>query len=175
MRKVNLLPWRDWQRQRAIRQLQGLLCVSLLLGGVGVLLADLYLRHATQREQQASATLQADFRLFEQRLAQLGTLDARRRQLIAQLDAIEALRAHRLPLEHWLQQLGGQLPAGIQLGVLQVQGERWSLSGLAESGPQVARLLEHLAQVPGLVAPTLQEITALAAGEQFQLSAQVTP
>lgn len=175
MRKVNLLPWRDWQRQRAIRHLQGLLFAGVLLAGVGVLLADRYLRHATQREHLASATLQADFRLFEQRLAQVGTLDARRLSLIAQLDAIEALRARRLPLEHWLQRLGQQLPTGVQLGVLQLQGERLSLSGLAESGPQVARLLERLTQLPRVATPVLQEVSATAAGEQFQLSAQVVP
>ena len=61
MSGINLLPWREWRRRRAIRYWQGMLSGSLLLGALlsllGVVLMDQRL------ERQIAANVRLDERI----------------------------------------------------------------------------------------------------------------
>lgn len=173
MRRINLLPWREWQRQRALRRFKAALLVCALAGAVAVLIGDRLVRAEQARQQLASDALREDISALDQQLERLAQLTSQRDELAGQVNAIEALRADRQPLAEWLALLGRWVPYGVRLTGVQLLGAQLQVTGVARSGLEVAQLLEGLARLPGVAAPTLKEIKATPAGEQFQLTALV--
>lgn len=166
---INLLPWRDWQRQRSIRRWQGLLCGSLLLGALLSLLAVVLLGQRLDRQDEANVRLGERIAGLADGLEQVVLLRDRLGDLQAQWDELQVLQVQRNAGGDLLLRLMAIMPAGTRLDELQLVGGELRLSGLARSGADVAQLLRNLTQAPGLGAPDLQELVSSPTGERFRL------
>lgn len=175
MREVNLLPWREWRRQRSVRQLQGLLLAALLMGAVIVVLLDRHADYRLAQQGQANATLRDAISGLEGPLAELAGLVAQGDALLERAQGLEAVLHAASPGAHVLGPLATQVPQGLQLTALQLEGTALRLEGVAQGRALVTQLLRNLGQAPGLAEVRLQEVKATATGEVFQLTAQIRP
>lgn len=172
---LNLLPWREWRRQRCVRQLQGLLIGTLLLAVVGILLLD---RHAGQRlasQGQANAQLSELISQLEAPVAQVNSLAAQGDALLQRVQGLEALQHAASPGAHVLGLLARRVPPGVRLTALVLEGSVLRLEGVAQGRAPVTRLMSRLGRSSGVGDVRLQEVKATEVGEVFQMSAQVQP
>lgn len=175
MHAVNLLPWREWRRQRAIRTFQYGLLAAVLLGGLLVVVAVALLN------QRLGAQLKENSRLDERTagldgpVAEVEGLVARRDELLKQRNELQALQRQGQSGAELLTHLTRIVPAQVRLDGLQLAGDELRLSGLARSGTDVAHLLRNLGQSPGLSAPDLQEVKSSSQGERFQIVVSLRP
>ncbi|MDD1956177.1 PilN domain-containing protein [Pseudomonas sp. 8209] len=174
-RDINLLPWRAWQRQRSVRQLQGLMLVALLLGVAIVVLLDRHGAYRLAQQGQANAALRDAIARLEGPLAELADLTARGDALQERIQGLDAVLRTASPGGQVLAPLATRVPQGLQLTALALEGSALRLEGVAQGRASVTQLLRNLDQAPGLGEVQLQEIKATAAGEVFHLSAQVQP
>ena len=174
-RALNLLPWREWRRQRGVRQLQALLVASVLLAGGALVLLDRYASHQLARQGQANAQVSEAIRQLEASVAQVSELEAQSEALLQQAQALEALQHAPSPGAQVLGVLATRVPPGVQLTALVLEGTALRLEGVAQGRAPVTELLHILGQAPGLGDIRLREIKAASAGDEFQVSAQVRP
>lgn len=170
MAGVNLLPWREWRKRRAIRSWQVLLLGSLLLGALLSLLGLLLMDQRLERRVEANARLDERIAGLAGGLEQVSKLRNRHHALQAQWTELQALRRRQGVGGELLLRLMDIVPAGARLSELQLADGELRLSGLARNSAEVAQLLRNLRQSPGLGAPDLQELVSSSTGERFRLS-----
>jgi len=166
---INLLPWREWRRRRAIRYWQGLLCVSLLLGALASLLGSAWLDRHLERQSGVNDRLVQRIAGLAGDLEQVSALRERRDELLGQWNELQRLRDKGQSAGDLLLRLMEIVPPGAWLDELQLADGELRLSGLARGGAEVAQLLRNLRQAPGLGAPDLQEVVSSPAGERFRV------
>lgn len=166
---INLLPWREWHRRRAIRYWQGLLCASLLMGALISLVAGTLLDRHLDRQSGFNARLAERIVGLAGDLEQVSVLRERRDELLGQWNELQRLQEKGQSAGDLLLRLMEIVPPGARLDELQLTDGELRLSGFARGGAQVAQLLRNLRQAPGLGAPDLQEVVSSTAGERFRL------
>lgn len=171
MSGINLLPWRTWRRQRAVRGLQWMVLVSLLLGGVLAVAAAVQLDQWLAGHEQENARLDERINGLEGPLAAVEALRTERAALLAQDRELQRLDSRRQPFADLLARLAEIVPEHVRLDSLLLTSDALSLSGVARSGSEVAQLLRTLGQSPELDVPDLREVKSSVAGERFQMTA----
>lgn len=167
MSAVNLLPWREWQRQRAVRQLQWALLAAVVAGAVVLLVMAVVLdrRLAAHLRENAAATERISG--LDGALADIALLTVRRDDLLGQQAELRDLQ--RQPGADLLTRLMHLVPENVRFDGLQLSRDELRLSGFARSASDVAQLLRNLGQTPGVAPPELQDVTSTRAGERFQV------
>ncbi len=169
MTGINLLPWREWRRRRAIRCWQGLLGTSLLVGALASLVAAAWLDRQLERQSEVSTRLAQRIAGLAGDLEQISVLRERREELLGQWNQLQRLRDEGRPASDLLSRLMEIVPPGAWLDGLRLADGELHLSGIARGGVEVAQLLRNLRQTPGLGAPDLQELVSSPTGERFRL------
>lgn len=166
MARINLLPWRDRQRE-AQRQhfLRVLVGVAVIAIGF-ILLGERFLDHAIERQASRNAYLGTRIASLDERIRQISDLQARREQLLARLQIIQGLQGNRPASVRLFDQLARALPDGVYFTELQRVGKTLSISGVAESKVQVSELLRSLAVAGDLAVPVLEEVKVASAGAE---------
>ena len=166
MMRLNLLPWRERQRQAALRSFRRQLVAGALLALCGVMLVD-QLALANTRHQAALEAL-------GEQLQPLADVHAQHEALLARAAALEALRAHQDVLAGVFADLERALPVGVQLLDLSLEDGNLQMTGLAKSGAVVAQFMRDLSRSSALVGLELKRIRSLPGGDEFLLGARVS-
>lgn len=173
MSEVNLLPWREWRRQRAIRRWQVLLLAALVTGALAMVLAGVLLARHLESQLRENARLVERIDGLDGLLVEAGGLRARHDALLAQREELLSLQRQRRGAVELLAGLALALPAQVRLDGLHLTEDGLRLAGVTRSGAEVPRLLQALAQVPGLGVADLQEVTTSPAGERFRIAVEL--
>ena len=167
MAGVNLLPWREWQRERSVRRLQLALLAAVVSGAMLALATAILLERQLGDYLREGAATSERITGLETVLADVAALKARRDGLLEQRAGL--LELQRQPGIDLLTRLMHLVPEQARLDELHLTREELRLSGFARSGGDVAQLLRNLAQAPGVQTPELQEVTSTRGGERFQV------
>ncbi|NER66807.1 hypothetical protein G3436_26910 [Pseudomonas sp. MAFF212427] len=122
MYALNLLPWREWRRQRGVRQLQGMLLGTALLALVGVVLLDRQANHRLVSQGAANAQWREAIDQLEAPVARMHSLAAQGDALLQQAQVLEALQHAPSPGAQVLGCWPGVCPPGVQLTRLVLEG-----------------------------------------------------
>ncbi|MFV3287515.1 PilN domain-containing protein [Pseudomonas sp. NY11955] len=174
MMRLNLLPWRERQRQAALRRFRGQLIAGALLGLCALALVDQLARQRGHQQALANAQRQAALEVLDEKLQLLADVPAQHDALLAQASALEGLRAHQGVLASMFADLEGALPEGVQLLDLSLENGRLRVVGLAASGAVVAQFMRDLNRSSVLLDLELKGIKSLSGGDEFLLTARVS-
>ena len=174
MMRLNLLPWRERQRQAALRRFRGQLVAGALLALCAVTLVDQLARQRGQQQALANAQHQAALEQLGEQLQPLTDVRAQHEALLADVAVLEALRADQGVLADVFADLEGALPEGVQLVDLSLENGRLQMTGLAVSGAVVAQFMRDLGRSSVLLDLELKHIKSLPGGDEFLLAARVS-
>ena len=174
MMRLNLLPWRERQRQAALRRFRGQLVAGALLALCAVTLVDQLARQRGQQQAFANAQHQAALELLDERLQPLADIREQHEALLAGVAVLEGLRADQDVLAGVFADLEGALPEGVQLVELSLENGRLQMTGLAASGAVVAQFMRDLGRSNVLLDLELKHIKSLPGGDEFLLAARVS-
>lgn len=96
MMRLNLLPWRERQRQAALRRFRGQLVGGALLALCAVMLVDQLARQRGHQQVLANTQRQATLDAQDEQLQSLADVRAQHEALLARAVALEGLRAIRV-------------------------------------------------------------------------------
>jgi len=179
MARINLLPWREEQREA--RRKRFLLALgAVMVGAVGALLiANQAIGGAIDRQVARNDYIGKQIAVVDERISQISDLKARRQQLVERMRIIQDLQGNRPVSGRIFDQLARTLPDGVYFTEVKMADKTLSITGAAESNNRVSDLMRNLDASDWFNAPTLTEVKATTAGQVdqanvFQLTVRQT-
>ncbi|CCQ10814.1 Type IV pilus biogenesis protein PilN [Pseudoalteromonas luteoviolacea B = ATCC 29581] len=163
MPHINLLPWREQQRQASKKRFMA------LIGGLVIgtffsmfVLGSLY---ASMRDGQniKNAFLDQEIALLDAQIQEINELNKKKENLQQRMKLIEELQSNRNLGTQLIDEIARVVPAGIYLTSLERKGKMIKVVGRSESNNRLSTMLRNVESSYLLEKPALQGIVA---GEQ---------
>lgn len=155
MTDINLLPWREEQRQtqkqRFLLTLGTVAILSvLLISGI-----HLTISHSITKQKKLNTIIQHEITLLNNHTRQTHTLKQQMLTLSTRMEAITALQTTRPQIVHLLEELMTLLPNTIQLTRVTRKDNLITLHGLSNANHSISQLIRNIKRSPWLTQPTL--------------------
>ena len=163
MIRINLLPHREAKRKLKRNAFVALLALGGILGVAVVLVVGGYNASRISIQNERNLVLKDANAELDKKIAAIATLKQEIEALKARQQAVEDLQGDRNQPVYLLDELVKQAPSGVYLKGFKQDGQRVTLSGVAQSQERVAELLRNLGGAsPWLERPELTEVRAVA-------------
>ena len=161
MIKINLLPHREEKRKQKKSAFVALMALSAVLGVLVVIAVGGYNARRISIQEERNGVFTAAIVELDKKIAEIANLKQEIEALKARQQAVEDLQGERNQPVYLLDELVRQTPQGVYLKSFKQEGQRVTVSGLAQSQERVAELLRNIAgNSPWLERPDLTEVRA---------------
>ncbi len=175
MAKINLLPWREWERERKKNEFLTQLGIVVVFALVLVMGAGVFLDSLIENQQGRNTFVQNRINVMNDRIAEISKLREEREVLLARMRVIQELQGNRPIIVHIFDDLVRTLALGVHYTKVTMAGTGLSLDGIAESNNRISSLMRNLESSEWFSSPNLKGIRENSAvGDQastFQMSA----
>lgn len=158
MAHINLLPWREEQRQEQTRQFATVTVLSLLLTGAVMFLVHFTFANQIEHQKYRNKMLQDEINTLDASLKQIETLEETKEQLLARMDVIQSLQRRRPQIVHLFDEFVRTVPEGIYLTEIIQQGDDLTIKGVAESNGRVSAYMRNIDASEWMATPKLKVI-----------------
>lgn len=184
MANINLLPWREKDRERRKKTFLATLGVTALLAGAILGAGHLYMQGEINNQRARNAYLQEQITVLDSKIAEIRNLQDQKRALTERMTVIQDLQGRRPVIVRLFDELVRTLPDGVYYESVTRTGDVISINGIADSNNRVSTLMRYLDDSEWFAEPSLRQITAAQTvtapnGQQttmnaFQLNVRVT-
>ncbi|MEL7981695.1 PilN domain-containing protein [Vreelandella titanicae] len=152
---INLLPWREAQRERRTRKFYVVVAGMLVVGVVlGLLVAHFYqLKLAAQ--QQRNAYISNHIERLNADIESVSRYSSDAERLGEQIAVFQALQTERMDAVQLFNDVAESVANGVIYQRLSKSGNNVSVTAVADSERQVSEQLRRIAALPGLAVPSL--------------------
>ena len=161
MAHINLLPWREEQRQEQTRQFATLAVLSMVLTGATVFMVHMALDNQINHQQYRNTLLQEEIKTLNASLKQIEALEETKEQLLSRMDIIQSLQQQRPQIVHLFDDFVRTVPEGIYLTNIKQQGEQLTIKGIAESNGRVSAYMRNIDGSDWMATPKLKVIQTI--------------
>lgn len=158
MAHINLLPWRDWERERKKKEFLTNLVGVLVFGGVLLFAAGWKLDNNIEYQDARNAFLQKEITALDRRIAEIVALQKEKKELLARMEVIQQLQGNRPIIVHVFDQLVRTLSKGLHFRNLEMSDDQLTIAGTAESNNRISGLMRNLDDSDWFTAPNLRSI-----------------
>lgn len=144
MAGLNLLPWRDKERELKKKQFFALLGASVALAGLIVFAGHTYMRNAVSYQESRNKILSDEIVNLDKQIEQIKKLDATKQALLDRMQIIETLQSTRPAIVHLFDEMATALPQGMYLEALKQSDTVVHVEGKAESNARVSTYMDSL-------------------------------
>ena len=155
MARINLLPWREWERSRLRQRFLLSLVFSLVVGIVIIVWASFMVGGAVSIQQSRNAYLRQQLAQLDQKINAIKNIKKERESLLQRMRVIEQLEQSRSLVVHLFDQLTRTVPQSVYLTSLSNRNGRLSINGVAQSPAGVSAYMQNIARSPWLTDPNL--------------------
>ncbi len=160
MANVNLLPWREDQRQEKKKEF---LVIIGMLAAVALVLAIAW-GHWVQMQvgwqNERNNLLTEEIAVLEEKVKAIKELKLRRQQVLERMEVIKALQGNRPGVVKVFDEFVRSIPDGIFFVEVVHSGESVSLVGFAESNNRISTLMRQLDASERFKEPNLTKVEA---------------
>ena len=158
MAHINLLPWREEQRQEQTRQFATVTVLSLVLTGAIIFLIHITFSNQIDHQKYRNKILQDEITRLDASLKQIEALEETKEQLLSRMDVIQSLQQQRPQIVHLFDDFVRTVPEGIFLTNIKQQGEQLTIKGVAESNGRVSAYMRNIDSSEWMATPKLKVI-----------------
>ena len=173
MARINLLPWREWERERRKREFLANLAGMLVLGVVLVLGAGWYLDGRIADQNGRNEFLRSEIAVLDQQIAEISELRTKREELLARIRVILELQTNRPIVVRVFDELVRTLAPGLHFNSLKLEGNNLTLDAQAESNNRISSLMRNLDASDLFSSPNLKSIKEDPQNEHYGPQASV--
>ena len=178
MANINLLPWREWERERKKNEFFARLGLVFALGAVMVFAGGWFLDGAVDEQRGRNVFMQGKIAVLDAQIAEIRELSEKREQLLARMRVIQELQGNRPVIVRVFDELVRTLAKGVYYNAVAMSSKNLTLSGTSESNNRISTLMRGLDESGGFTGPTLKGLREnQSAGPQasdFQLTVTQT-
>lgn len=158
MARINLLPWREWERSRLRQRFLLSLVLSLVAGIVIIVWASFMVGGAMSIQQSHNAYLRQQLAQLDKKIASIKDLKKERESLLQRMRVIEKLEQSRSLVVHLFDQLTRTVPDSVYLTGLNNKDGELTIHGVAQSPAGVSSYMQNIAKSPWLSDPNLSVV-----------------
>lgn len=156
--RINLLPWREWERERRRQEFLTNVVAVLVFAAIGVWAVGMYIDGRIDNQQRRNAYLQQQIAEKDKRIREIRDLRAKREQLLARMQAIQDLQGNRPVPVRVFDELVRTLADGVFYTKLELSGDVITVSGTAESNNRISALMRNIEASEWFKEPNLKGI-----------------
>ena len=158
MTRINLLPWREWERQEQKKQFGVWSILSLLLAGAIMLLIHIQMGAKIDYQLSRNNYISSEISKLDKQIAEISELQKVRRSLLDRMEVIQELQRSRPSIVHLFTEIVNTVPNGVYLQSLNQTGGNLIMNGEAESNARVSTYMRNLSGSDWLKDPNLTVI-----------------
>ncbi|MDE2420827.1 MAG: PilN domain-containing protein [Gammaproteobacteria bacterium] len=148
MAQINLLPWREAQREERKKEFITINIAVFLLAAVLAGLTWMVFDHVLSGQQQANQQITTENARLDAQLKSLDGLQARRDEIISRMKVIQDLQGQRPVVVRIFDELPRLVPANVYLTKFVRAGDKFTINGRAQSPNDVSEFLRNLEASP---------------------------
>lgn len=174
MARINLLPWRDWERRRLRQRFLLSLVLALVVGIVIIVWATFMVEGEVSNQQGRNQYLRAQVAQLNIKIKAINQLKKTREELLARMKVIEKLEQSRPLVVHLFDQLTRTVPDSVYISSVTNKGGDLTIEGVAQSPSGVSAYMQNIANSPWLADPNLEVVRTRRDGKVRRSSFTVT-
>ena len=167
MNEINLLPWRDWRRERARRSFFLSLGLAAMLAVAATAGLGWRLDRESQQLDRRNDYLRERIAGLDRRIADIAELNGEADQVLSRLAAARALQGNRYAMVHVFDALARAVADGAHYTSVSMAGDLISASGAAASNDQVSALMRRIEDSRWFAEPSLKSISEARDGAHY--------
>ncbi len=158
MARINLLPWREWERNRKQREFAVMAAGGAILAALIVVFAHIQMEAMIGGQNDRNNYLKTEIAALDKRIEKIKDLESTKAKLLARMNVIQQLQSNRPISVHLLDELVRTLPDGVHLNKFTQQGTSLTMEGVAQSNARVSAYMRNIDGSPWLENPKLNVI-----------------
>lgn len=158
MAHINLLPWREEQRQEQTRQFATITVLSMVLTGALIFMVHVTFSNQIDHQRYRNKMLQDEITRLDESLKQIEKLEETKEQLLSRMDVIQSLQQQRPQIVHLFDDFVRTVPEGIYLTDIKQEANQLTIKGVAESNGRVSAYMRNIDASEWMTTPKLQVI-----------------
>jgi type IV pilus assembly protein PilN len=158
MAHINLLPWREWERERKKREFFSNLAGVLVLGAALVFLGGWVLDGNIDHQNARNKFLQDRITELDAKIAEIAELEKQRDDLRERMELIQELQGNRPVIVRVFDELTRTLSKGVHYQKLTMAAGALTVEGTAESNNRISSLMRNLDESEWFQSPNLRSI-----------------
>ena len=178
MARINLLPWRDEQREERKKRFVAMLLGAAFAGGGIIFMADGYVSDMLVHQQGRNQFVQNEINGLNSRIKEIDELKKKRAELLDRMDVIQSLQGNRPIIVRVFDGIARAVPDGVYLTSVEMEEENLAITGVAESNDRVSMFMRRLDASDWFESPNLTAVKALdndgRDGSQFDMTVRQT-
>ena len=144
MARINLLPWRQEERERRNKEFITLVVAVTLMALLLAFATWSYFNNELQDQRDANALITQENSRLDTALTEIASLEQRREDIIARMQVIQDLQGRRpVPVRLW-DDIAHAIPPALYLTSLKREGDLITLIGFADNPNVVSSLIRSL-------------------------------
>ena len=158
MTRINLLPWREEERQKQKKDFIGVVGLTALMGVIIVGLIHFQMQSKIDYQLSRNNFMTTEIAKVDEEIKEISELQKVRRSLIERMEVIQDLQGSRPSIVHLFTEIVSTVPNGVYLGSLRQTGSSLLINGEAESNARVSTYMRNLQASAWLKDPNLTVI-----------------
>ncbi len=158
MAHINLLPWREEQRQEQTRQFATVTGLSLALTGAIIFMVHVTFSNQIDHQKNRNKILEDEITKLDASLKQIEELEETKDKLLARMDVIQSLQQQRPQIVHLFDDFVRTVPEGIYLLNVKQESTQLTIKGVAESNGRVSAYMRNIDASEWMATPKLKVI-----------------
>lgn len=144
MARINLLPWRQAERERKNREFMTIAAGILLLSLLAAFAAWSYFNDTLDSQKKANEKIKAENVKLDAALVQIDSLEKQRNDMLAQMKVIQDLQGRRpVPVRIW-DDIARMIPAQLYLTNMKRTDDVITFTGRADNNNVVSEFIRNL-------------------------------
>ncbi len=160
MARINLLPWRDWERERLKKEFFAISGIAAAIGVAVLVVGYLYFNNAISNQNERNAYLDSKIAELQEQVEEIERLQKQKRQMQERIDVVQNLQAGRATTVRVLDGLVRALPDGVYFTGLSLAGDNMNIQGTAEANARISSLMRSLDESELFDSPNLMSVKA---------------
>jgi type IV pilus assembly protein PilN len=179
MAHVNLLPWREAQRQRHKKQyISSLVLISIIVFAIFWLLSEV-IEQQIRNQNSRNNYLTQEIGVLDRQIEQIRDIREKKGEIAQRMALIEQLQVSKNVSPIVFDELARIVPAGVSFRKMSRTGNKIEIIGLSESNNRLSSFMRNLERSEVFTSGVLSSITADVstsnAVSDFKLTFAITP
>jgi type IV pilus assembly protein PilN len=174
MPRINLLPWREEDRQRRQREFMVAMAGSFVAGILVVVVSIFAYAQMIDGQKNRNSRLEIEITELEKSITEIDGLERQKERLLARMEIIEQLQRSRPEIVHLFDEITRRLPEGVYLNGMKQSGPAVEVKGIAQSSTRVSALMRQIDSSEWLSDPSVVKVETTEKGPGRQAEFVVT-
>ncbi|MEM6708900.1 MAG: PilN domain-containing protein [Pseudomonadota bacterium] len=158
MARINLLPWREWERERRQQEFLVNLVLVLAVAGSAVFAWGWTLDNSITHQGARNNKLNTAIVDLDRQIAEIRNLEKAREDLRSRMQVIQDLQGNRPAIVHVFDELVRTLSSGIHYTEVSMKSSQLTVNGFAESNNRISSLMRNLDGSGWFADPNLKNV-----------------